>query len=73
MFCRELMQERPEGLDASPSAPHPLYVMVRDMALGKVEILRTTGIERIRSTSRSSNRFILDFHGNAARSSKSDG
>jgi hypothetical protein len=39
MFCRELMQEMPEGLDATPSAPHRLYETIRDMAPGQVEIL----------------------------------
>src|SRR5262249_23433909 len=39
LFCRELMQEMPDGLDATPAVPHPLYVMIRDMAPGQVEIL----------------------------------
>jgi len=39
LFCKELMQEMPDGLDATPSAPHPLYVTIRDMAPGQVETL----------------------------------
>ncbi len=39
LFCRELMQELPEGLDATPSPPAPLYVGIRDMAPGQIEIL----------------------------------
>ena len=38
-FCAELMRELPEGLDSTPSHPHALYVAIRDMAAGQIEIL----------------------------------
>jgi hypothetical protein len=38
-FCAQLMRERPEGLDSTPAHPHSLYVMIRDMAAGQIEIL----------------------------------
>ena len=39
LFCAELMKELPKGLDARPPHPHSLYVTVRDMAPGQIEIL----------------------------------
>jgi hypothetical protein len=39
LFCAELMKELPEGLDARPPQPHSLYVTIRDMAPGQIEIL----------------------------------
>ena len=39
LFCRELMQELPEGLDTTASRPRPMYVTIRDMARGQIEIL----------------------------------
>jgi hypothetical protein len=39
LFCAELMRELPKGLDARPPHPDSLYVTVRDMAPGQIEIL----------------------------------
>jgi hypothetical protein len=35
-FCAQLMQEFPDRLDSRPSAPHKLYLLLRDMADGQV-------------------------------------
>jgi len=39
LFCEQLMREFPAGLDSTPSHPHDLYLMVRDLAEGQVESL----------------------------------
>jgi Tubulin like len=39
LFCEMLMKELPEGLDATPKPPSPLYDMIRNMAPGQIEIL----------------------------------
>ena len=33
------MRELPDGLDARPPHPHPLYVTIRDMGPDQIEIL----------------------------------
>jgi hypothetical protein len=38
-FCAKLMQEIPAGLRGRPEAPHELYLVVRDLAEGQVELL----------------------------------
>ncbi len=38
-FCAQLMQELPEGVDASPSKPGELYVEIRKLAKGQIELL----------------------------------
>jgi hypothetical protein len=38
-FCGQLMRELPEGLDERPPLPHELYLVLRDLAEGQVEIL----------------------------------
>ena len=39
LFCEQLMREFPDGLDSTPSHPHDLYQVVRDLAEGQVESL----------------------------------
>jgi hypothetical protein len=39
LFCSQLMRELPEGLDALPVYPHPLYMTIREMAAGQIELL----------------------------------
>jgi Tubulin like len=38
-FCGQLMRELPAGLDGRPPLPSALYVVVRDLAEGQVELL----------------------------------
>lgn len=39
LFCAQLMQELPAGLDARPKQPSELYLAVRDLAKSQIEIL----------------------------------
>ena len=39
LFCEQLMREFPVGLDSTPTEPHDLYLVVRDLAEGQVETL----------------------------------
>ncbi|MCW2932295.1 MAG: hypothetical protein JWM19_3257 [Actinomycetia bacterium] len=38
-FCSKLMQELPAGIAGTPGHPHDLYLVIRDLAEGQVEIL----------------------------------
>ena len=38
-FCAQLMQELPSGLDGRPELPDELYMVVRDIAEGQIELL----------------------------------
>jgi hypothetical protein len=38
-FCAKLMQEVPVGLHDRPKMPHDLYMVVRDLAEGQIELL----------------------------------
>ncbi len=39
LFCGQLMREFPDGLDSTPSHPHDIYLVVRDLAEGQIESL----------------------------------
>jgi hypothetical protein len=38
-FCAQLMRELPEGIDGRPKMPNDLYMVVRDLAEGQIELL----------------------------------
>ena len=38
-FCAKLMEEVPSGLRGRPEMPHDLYLVVRDLAEGQIELL----------------------------------
>jgi hypothetical protein len=38
-FCAQLMQEVPNGLRGRPERPHELYLTVRDLAQGQIDLL----------------------------------
>ena len=38
-FCVQLMRELPEGIDGRPKLPRELYMVVRDLAEGQIELL----------------------------------
>jgi hypothetical protein len=55
LFYVQLMRELPEGLDAQPALPHPLYMTLRDTAAGQIELLdeilkQQTGGQRARAS-----------------------
>jgi hypothetical protein len=38
-FCAQLMRELPVGIDGRPKLPQELYMVIRDLAEGQVELL----------------------------------
>jgi hypothetical protein len=38
-FSAQLMRELPEGIDGRPKLPHDLYMVIRDLAEGQIELL----------------------------------
>lgn len=38
-FCAQLMRELPDGIDARPKPPDELYMVIRDLAEGQIELL----------------------------------